>query len=234
MAKKLTREELKRDEVLETVSRGIRYVTSHRKGSWEAVAVGGALVLLIAAFLGFRAHREGQASEHLSRALAALSTPLASDIPAGGDVPAKTYASADERRSEADKELKAAAEFGATRAGREARVLLAARGLGGKDAPGDLQAFARSGKSILSGVAEIDNVRLLEAQGKNTEAISELKRAIESSDTAAPKDLLLLELAGLYEKTGALADAKVTYQRILSDYPDSLYRSEAQGRVSAL
>lgn len=234
MAKKLTREELKRDEVLETVSRGIRYVSSHRKGTREAIGIGGALVLLIAAFLGFRAHRETQASEHLSRALANLSTPLASDIPAGGEVPARTYASAEQRRDEADKELKAAAEFGATRAGREARMLLAARGLGGKDAPADLQAFARSGQPIFSGVAEIDTVRLLEAQGKNSEAISELKRAIESSDATAPRDLLLLELAGLYEKTGALADAKVTYQRILSDYPDSLYRSEAQGRVNAL
>ncbi len=234
MAKKLTREELKRDEVLETVSRGIRYVSSHRKGTGEAIGIAAALVVLIAAFLGFRARRESQASEHLSRALTALSTPLASDIPTGGDVPAKTYSSAEERRSEADKELKAAADFGATKAGREARVLLAARGLGGKEAGEQLQAFARSGKSILSGVAELDAIRLLEADGKNSEAIAALKSAIESSETSAPRDLLLLELAGLYEKTGALADAKVTYQRILSDYPDSSYRPEAQGRVNAL
>jgi tetratricopeptide (TPR) repeat protein len=234
MAKKLTREELKRDEVLETVGRGIRFVSSHRRGTAEAIGVSAALVLLIAAFLAFRAHRESQAGEHLSRALTILSTPLASDVPAGGEVPARTYASAGERRADADKELAAAADFGATRAGREARVLLTARGQGGKDAESQLEAFARGGKTILSAAAEINAVRLLASQGKTTEAITELKRAIESSDTAAPKDLLLFELAGLYEKSGALTDAKATYQRILSDYPESLYRSEAQTRTNAL
>ena len=234
MAKKLTREELKRDEVLETVNRGIRFVSSHRRGTAEAIGVSAALVLLIAAFLGFRAHRESQAADRLSRALTILSTPLASDIPAGGEVPARTYATAAERRADADKELGAAADFGATRAGREARLLLAARGQGGKDAQSQLEAFAREGKTILSASAEIDAVRLLESQGKDSEAITELKRAIESSDTAAPKDLLLLELAGLYEKTGALTDARAAFQRILSDYPDSLYRSEAQTRANAL
>lgn len=234
MAKKLTREELKRDEVMETVSRGIRFLSSHRKGSTEAVGIGIALAVLVLAFLGLRTHRESQAAEHLSRALSILSTPLATDVPASGEIPAKTYASAAERRAEADKEIKAAADFGATRAGREARVLLAARGQAGKEAQGQLESFSRVGQGVLSSVAEIDAVRLLEQQGKNAEAIAQLKRSIESSDSVAPKDMLLLELGSLYEKTGSLADAKVTYQRILADYPDSLYRSEAQTKVGSL
>ena len=230
MAKKLRREDMKRDEVMETVGKGIRFVAGHRKGTAEAIGIGLALAVLIGAFVALRAHGEAQAAGHLSKALATLSTPLASD-PSAGTAP-KTYATAAQRDADADRELQAAADFGTTRSGREAALVLAARGK--KDAIATFERYARSGKTLMSAAAELDSYRALADQGKITEAIAGVKRAIETSSTAVPKDALLAELGDLYERSGSPADAKAIYQRLVSEYPESSYTSQAQSRIGGL
>jgi tetratricopeptide (TPR) repeat protein len=231
MAKKLSRQELKRDEILDSVGKGVRYVSSHRKGAVEAVAAVAALGILIGGFLAFRAYREKQAAEHLSRALAVLSTPLQSQAPAGTSV---TFATDAQREAAAEKELRAAAELATTPAGREARVLLAARGATGIDAVATFDHFARGADSVLAVTAEIDAARLLAGQGKTDEAIERLKRAVGSAKSSLPKDALLDELGRLYEQAGHTADARATYQRLLSEHPDSPFAADAQARLAAL
>ncbi|MBK9090265.1 MAG: tetratricopeptide repeat protein [Holophagales bacterium] len=49
-----------------------------------------------------------------------------------------------------------------------------------------------------------------------------------------PKDVILFTLARLYEKDGQLAEAKASYQRVVSDYPDSPMRFEAQQKAQGL
>jgi tetratricopeptide (TPR) repeat protein len=230
MAKKLRREDLRRDEVMETVGKGLRFVNVHRRGSLETVGIAVGLAVLIGAFLAFRAHREAQAADHLSRALAALAAPLASDPTAG--TAARSYATAAERSAEANRELAAAADFGATKSGREAAVILAAQG-SSKDA-GVFDRFARSGKNAIAAAAELDSYRAMSESGKTTEAIAAVKRAIETSSTAVPKDALFSELGALYERSGSPVDARATYQRLASEYPDSPYASEAQSRITQL
>jgi tetratricopeptide (TPR) repeat protein len=230
MAKKLRREDLRRDEVMETVGKGIQFVSVHRRATAETIGIAVGLAALIGVFVVFRAHRETQAADHLSRALTALSAPLAGDPSAAPG--AKTYATAAERSAEANRELAAAADFGATRSGREAAVILAAQG-GSKDT-GAFDRFARSGKNAIAAAAELGSYRTMSDSGKTTEAIAAVKRAIETSSTAVPKDALLAELGALYERSGAPADARATYQRLVGEYPDSPYASDAQGRIGQL
>jgi tetratricopeptide (TPR) repeat protein len=90
---------------------------------------------------------------------------------------------------------------------------------------------ARQARSESAAAAEIDAAKALAAQGKTTEAIDRLKRAIESPTSAAPKDALLFTLAGIYEQSGAAADARATYQRLITDYPTSPYRADARQKV---
>jgi len=228
MTQKIRRQDLKRNELAETMGKTVEYVSGHRRGFTEAIAVAVAAGLLVAGFFFYRAWVERSAGRSLSEALAILDTPLASEQPGA----AKTFASAAERRTQADKLLEKAASHASTPSGRAAQVILAA---GGADKPGQsvevFEKAARQAHSASAAAAEIDAAKALAAQGKTTEAIDRLKRAIESPTSAAPKDALLFTLAGIYEQSGSPADARATYQRLITDYPNSPYRADARQKV---
>jgi len=229
MAQKLTRKDLKRNDLADTMGRTVDYVSHHRRGVTEAVVIGAGVVLLAAAFVGFRAYRENEAGRELSAGLTALDTPLAGE-PSAENAP-RTFATAAEREREAQDHLKKAAQSGGTAAGKAAGVILAARDPKSADAADRLARAARSGKAEVAAAAELDEARLLASQGKTAQAIDRLKRAIESSDSAAPKDAMMFALAEIYEKSGAAADARATYQRLVTDYPNSPYRADARQKL---
>lgn len=231
MAKKLTRRDMKRNELVETMERTVGYVSLHRRGVIQASIAGGVLVLLVAGFFAVRAYRENQAGKELSAGLAALDTPIAGQPAAAGGPPApKTYPSAAERDKAAETHLRKAAGIGGTAPGRAAAMILAARSTA-PDAAATLERLAREGKAEVAASAELDAARLLAAQGKKTEAIERLKRAIESPASAAPKDALLFALGQIYEESGSPTDARATYQRLISDYPNSPYRADARQKI---
>lgn len=228
---RITRRQLKRNELAETFGRTVDYVSHHRRGATEAIAAGVAVLLLAAGFLLFRGWRERSAGRELSEAIAILEAPLASD-PAAATA-ARTFPTAAEREREAAQYLDSAAKKGGTRAGRAARVILAARSEKPADAVNVLTRVARDAELEVAAAAEIDAARLLAATGKSTEAIDRLKRAIESPQSAAPRDVLLFVLAETYEKSGSAADARSTYQRIVNDYPNSPYRTAAREKLGS-
>lgn len=228
---RIKRKELKRNELAETFGRTVDYVSHHRRGATEAIAATVAVLLLAVGFFLFRSWREHQAGRELSAALEILEAPLASD-PIVTAAP-RTFPTAEARESEAAKLLRRAAKKGGTDAGRAARVILAARMEKPAAATETLAKVARRARAEVAAVAEIDVARLLAAQGKTTEAIDRLKRAIESPESSAPKDALLFTLAETYEKAGSSGDARATFQRIVNDYPNSPYRSDAQGRLGS-
>ena len=229
MAKRITRKDLKRNDLAETVGRTVGYVSEHRRGVVEAAIAGGVVAVLIGGFLLFRAYRENEAGKELSAALAILNVPIAGQPAAIGA--AKTYPSVAKRDEEAERGLRRAASQSGTAAGRAAAVILAARDAKAPAAVQTLSLSAREGKAEVAAAAELDAARLLAAQGKTTEAIDRLKRAIESPASAAPKDALLFELGEIYEKSGSKTDARATFQRLVSDYPNSPYRGDARQKV---
>lgn len=230
MTQKISRRAMKRNDLAETVNKTVGYVSEHRRGATEAMAIAVGAALLVGGFFLYRAWQERSAGTALSEALAILDAPIAGQPPVQPGV--KTYATAAERRAEADKLLKKAASRGSTASGRAAAVILAA---GGADKPEQsLEVFekaARHTRSETAAAAEIDAAKLLAAQGKAAEAIERLKRAIDSPKSAAPKDALLFALGQIYEQTGAQADARATFQRLITDYPSSAYRADARQKV---
>jgi tetratricopeptide (TPR) repeat protein len=228
---RLKRKELKRNELAETFGRTVDYVSHHRRGATEAVAAVIAVLVLAAGFFLFRTWRAHQAGRELSAALEILDSPLASDA-AAATAP-RTFPSAEARETEAAKHLREAAKKGSTEAGRAAKTILAARTDKPATAAETLARVAREGHAEVAAMAEVDAARLLAAEGKTTEAIDRLKRAIESPESTTPKDVLLFTLAETYEKAGSSADARATYQRLVNDYPNSPYRSEAQGKIGS-
>ncbi len=229
MKQKLTRKDLKRNDLAETVGRTVDYVSHHRRGVTEVGVIVAGVAVLAGGFLLFRAYRESQAGKELSAGLAALETPLAGQPAATGA--GRTYATAAGRDRDAREHLRKAAARPSTAAGRAAVVILAAREGNAADAPEVLARAAREGRAEVAAAAELDAARLLAARGKATEAIERLKRAIDSPSSAAPKDALLFTLAEIYEKSGSVADARALYQRLVSDYPNSPYRADARQKL---
>ncbi|MCA1579875.1 MAG: tetratricopeptide repeat protein [Acidobacteria bacterium] len=229
MTQKISRRALKRNDLADTMGKTVDYVSHHRRGVVEGAVIFGGVVLLAAAFVTYRSYRENEAGRELSAGLAALAAPIAGQPAATGT--ARTFPTAVERDREADDHLKRAAKSAGTSAGRAAGVILAARDSKSPDAIDRLARAARSGKGEVAAAAELDQARLLAAAGKTTEAIDRLKRAIESSDSAAPKDAMMFTLAEIYEKAGSAADARATYQRLVSDYPNSPYRADARQKL---
>lgn len=228
MAKKITRKQLKRNELAETMGRTVDYVSHHRRGVTEGIVAAAVLAALIAGFFLLRAYRENQAGRELSAGLAALDTPLAGQ-PAAVGAP-KTFPDAVNRDKEADTHLARAADHPGTAAGRAANLILAARG----KTPNAAEVFARAsreGKAEVAASAELDAARLLASQGKKNEAIDRLKRAIESPSSPAPKDALLFALGEIYEESGSASDARATFQRLITDYPNSPYRNDARQKI---
>jgi len=228
---RIKRTELKRNDLAETFGRTVDYVAHHRRGATEAIGAAVAVVLLAGGFFLFRGWREHQAGKELSAALEILESPLASDA-AAASAP-RTFPNAEARESEAARHLREAAKKGSTDAGRAAIVILAARTEKSATAAETLTKVAREARFEVAAVAEINAARLLAAEGKTTEAIDRLKRAIESPESSIPKDALLFALGETYEKAGSAADARATWQRIVNDYPNSPYRSEAQGKIGS-
>lgn len=229
MTRRLSRRDMKRNELAEGVRHTVDYVTEHRRGVTEAVGAALLIATLVAGFLLFRVWREKQAGAELSAGLEALERPLASD-PAAKSAP-RTFSTDAEREKEAKAHLEKAAGIGGTSAGRAAALVLAARAT----VPASADAFAKAARERareISAPGEIDSARLLAAQGKTPEALDRLRRAIESSRTTAPKDALLFALGEICEQAGNATEAKAAFERIVSEYPDSPYLADARTKAA--
>jgi tetratricopeptide (TPR) repeat protein len=231
---KISRRQLKRDEVRDTVTRGWSFVSTHRRGSLEAVVALAVAAALVGGIFGVRSYRERRASEALSKGLATLDTPLVGDSNAAGAA-GKSYTSEAERQADALRYFQKAAGYSGTEAGKMARLVLAAeQARTGSTQNKALGQIPSSHDLILSGIGEIDRARLLASEGRVDDAIGALKRAIDSPDTKAPKDALLNELGRIAENAGRSDEARRAWQRLVDEYPRSPYLPDARQRMTAL
>jgi hypothetical protein len=74
MSQKISRRDMKRNELAETVNRTVGYVSEHRRGATEAVAIAVAAALLVGGFFLYRAWQERSSGTALSEAPASRRT----------------------------------------------------------------------------------------------------------------------------------------------------------------
>ena len=235
---KISRKELKENELEHALVEARDYVVSHEAAAKRWTVIGVGVAVLVGLVWGGLALRARRLDAKLSQALAVFDAPLATDgagIPPGATV----YKDAAERTAAAQKQLRDLADGApGSRPGQAARTMLLALE-GGATPPARLLDGARdlarrSPGSIASGVAALSWLEAESAAGRVKEAISSAKGYLEAAEPPLPKDVLLFTLARLYEKDGQLAEAKTNYQRVVSDYPDSPMRFEAQQKAQGL
>ncbi len=232
------RHDLQKNPLKEALIEARDYVTSHRGQTARTVAIAAAAAVVVGAVWGGIAFRDQRLTRRFSGAIGLFDAPLAADGVAPGPGQ-RVFKDAHERLAAAKDELKKLAKDApSSESGRAATLVVMAL-----DGPAAVtganldavKAFAKAGRGSLSaGVAFVSLLDAEAAAGRTKDALETAKKALDAGDAPVPKDVLLLSLAKLSEKNGQPVEAKGYYQRLLTDYPDSPVRTEAQQRAEGL
>jgi TolA-binding protein len=89
-------------------------------------------------------------------------------------------------------------------------------------------AAARDPRGIYGEMAQIGLASVHLRRGEADQAIAIYEALSEAADAQSPVDGLLLEMARAYVAAGKTEDAARTYQRIVDEFPQSVYLLEAR------
>jgi tetratricopeptide (TPR) repeat protein len=215
MSQRLSRQEIKRDEVLEGLSRSIEFSRHHARAIGLA-ALAALLVVLAALGAGWWMKQRGERANH------ALSEVLGSE------------AGVADRQSLEE----VAARYGSSAPG---SVALALAGEAAA-AEGDLAAarehweafLDRAPQSMLSVNVRLNLIGLARQQGRAEEVERELRAMLEAPDPALPVSLARYQLGLTLETLGRPDEARAAYDQVLEEAPDSPVARAARERQAAL
>lgn len=239
MTQHLTRKEIKQDEFATAVGRGLEYAESHARTLIMAL---GAVVLLAVLFLVGRivlADRAEKANEQLSRAMKVYQAEIDAAAPKPDDAQNPTFADAATRRTRARQLFEEVRnDYGSSDAADVAGLYLAniAAEEGQLDRARELWTdfVDDHGDNILAGQARVNLIHLDRQQGKGQDLVTRLRADLEKNEPGLPKDLILFELATTQEQLGSKEDAVKTLRRLVEEYPESSFRSDAQQKIASL
>jgi hypothetical protein len=214
------------------------FLTSHQNQTVRTVAATVAAVIVVGAIWGGIVWRDRRLAARLSAAIGLMDAPLAADGIAAGPGQPVFKDQSDRVAAAKDALRKLAKDSPSSESGRAATLMLM-----GLDGPSGVtggaidaaRAFAKGEKGTISaGIAFVSMLDAEASSGRVKEAIETAKKALDAGDSPVPKDVLLVELGRLAERSGQVAEAKTYYLRVLTDYPDSAVRAEAQQRSQGL
>ncbi len=235
--RRLTRKEMKQDEFVSSIGK----LTLWLEANLAKVLMGAAgLVIVIIAGFGFWSWQAAKEMKGQA-ALASLVETFGADAgnESAGLPGAPTFATAQEKFQavlvQAERVME---EHGSTNAGEIGRFYrgLAYFELGNSDlARTDFEEFQRrNSRHFLAPQAQRKLAELEEYAG-NLDAACEHYQALTLSPARAlPKEQSLIDLGRCLALKGDPEASSATYQRILDDFPDSIYANEARESLSKL
>ncbi len=239
MSQRLTRKEIKRDEILETVGSFFDFLQRHGR-----TLILAALGLVVAFLVGWGVwmlgqRREAAAGERLARALAVYAAPVDAAAPRPDDLARPSFADDASRKARADELFRGVREeYGGTDAADIAGAYLGsmAAGAGRDDEARQLweEFLDRQGDHLLAAQIELNLMALDRAPGRTAELVDRLRARLDDPREKLPKDVLLHQLGLALEDLGREAEARDAYGRLVDEFPSSPLRLQAEGRVDAL
>jgi TolA-binding protein len=195
-----------------------------------------AIAAAIAGWAGWRGYVESRAQRDLAEALSVQEARVsATGTPAApGSFPSERA-----RQQAAVAKFKAAADaHPSTDAGIFARYQEAAGqvALGNPTAAATAyqEVISRSGNSIMAQMARLGLADAQARAGQYDQAINTFKELAQRKDGPLPVDGILMQLGRTYRDAGKRADAQQTFNRLVQEYPDSPFTSEAKRELDAL
>jgi len=213
----MTRHELKeQDEITTWLQKFTEVVVLRKKELTTAVSIVAALAIIIVGWSYYRSSRNARAEAQLSQAIDVYND--TANIKSDKERYEKTLVEAQKTYD----------QYGSLPVGNIALyyVGLSQEGLGDTTkSVQTLQQVADRGDASVKAVAQFALGSLYKKHGENQKAIETYKRLFEAGGYS--KAAVAYELASLYEANNQPDQAKDFYQKVVSDYPDSPFRSNA-------
>jgi hypothetical protein len=236
VAQHISRKELKKDEIRETLSHGAAAVVSHQGQVW---VYGVAVLAIVLGVLGWRYYMQRQtvrASVDLADAMKIYDARIrAANEPAGpGEL---TYVDQKNKFADASKKFTEVADrYSRTQPGRVARFY-AALSLEETqrypEAEKDLQSLESSGDEGFAALARFQLAQIYDKTGRGTQAVQLYQQLVDKPTVFVPKPVVLLTLADHYSATDP-AQATKLYQQVKTQYPDTQAAQQADQRLQLL
>jgi predicted negative regulator of RcsB-dependent stress response len=239
----ISRKELKKDKIRETLQHGTEVLVSHLPA---VLIIGGVALLVFFApiYLPKPLIFWARFSERLTlKASAALADGMkifqARIRPVGEAEQPGEISYVDEKNKYADAEkmfLQVANQYGRTRPGQIARYYAALSEVKLKkfpDAERNLKSLDSSGDETLTSLARFQLAGVYDQEGKATQAVDVYKQLIDKPTIFVPKPLVLLTLADHYRKSDP-AQATKLYTQIKQDFPDTAAADQADQDLQML
>jgi predicted negative regulator of RcsB-dependent stress response len=236
MARHISRKDLKRNELRETLTHGAEAVAAHKRLTW---IVGGLALALLAGILGWRFYSQrmtARANAAMGEAMkvynARIRTP--SEVAFPGEV---TYVDEKNKFTDAAKQFgDIAGQYPRTRPGRMARYY-AAVSLAQLDrhseAEMELSAIESSGDDILAPLARLQLAQIYSETNRADEALRLYQQLADNPSIFTPRAMVLLKMADQQAKTNPEEAAKL-YNQIKTEFPDTQSAQQADQGLQLL
>lgn len=232
----MTRKQIRNDQFVSLVDRWAHWMGQN----WKQAATGlGGAVAVAFVYWGVSAlvaGRSDAAATALSTAIETYSAPVGSAAKATATI---KFATDTERLDAAEKAFKAvSSRYWLTSQARYAKLYLAHIAADRGDTAAAVRllgelASKKSNNPIVR-LATLDLIRLRVAKGEGQQLVPDLEAMISGKDPRLPRDVAMFEMARMWEKEGKPAEAARLYRKLVDDFPESPYRTDAQQRLSAV
>ena len=96
------------------------------------------------------------------------------------------------------------------------------------------QVIAQAGGSLYGQTGRLGLAEAQTRSGQYDQAIATFKDLSQRKDGTLPVDAILMQLGRAYRDAGKAADAQQTFSRILQEFPESSFASEAKRELDSL
>jgi TolA-binding protein len=236
--KRTERHKLKENEFARTVAHARDVMEARKRDIGVMALVVGVLVAVVAGYLWWRQSRNTSANGALAAAMAIYEAPVVPiAAPAPGSAPPVqqpgTYAT-EQAKLEASlpKFLEVADRFPGTDAGIAARYqaasILAELGRYAEAEERYQEVVDGGGNSIYRRTARLGLADVQVAQGKFDSAIGIYTEMSREANSQIPVESVLMQLGRAYARAGRNEEAAGAFNRVVNEFPDSLYTADAR------
>jgi len=237
LAQHISRKELKKDEVRETIAHGAEAVLSHQTATTYILAVA---IVIAALVFGWRAYAQRQTARGaaaLDDAMKVFNAPTAADLttpPQPGEI---VYGNDQAKFTAAVQKFEdVAKKYPRTRPGQLAHYYagLSFDRLGQENqAKQELQAAASGGDGDYASLARFQIAHIDDKIGQADEALKIYQQLMAKPTVLVPKPVVMLALAQHYGQKNPAEAAKL-YAQIKSEYPDTTLAQQADQELALL